>query len=352
MAVVAAAVLGVALWAPSARAAELLLGADGGSGYPADLLVIDPQTGKVTERIGPVGYSITGLAVDPTTGTLYGVTGNADITNPSFLVRIDPHTGAGTLVGDEIPTSDTGAADITFRSDGTLFGWSEDTDDLVTINKDTGLATIVGEAAHSTAGSGLAFDSAGTLWFAGDDDNGPLSNVNPATSAVTPVITMDGFGWQISALAFNGAGTLFGSRIVTTGPRAADLITIDRTTGRITSTRNQILRLDGLVFFNSSPRSITLAANKKKVKEGKNVVLSGTVASPDAACASGQTVTVNGGALGTVATAFTAADGFYSAKLPVTKQTTFQATVDTTAVCDDATSAPVTVKLKGKGKKK
>jgi hypothetical protein len=351
MVAAAGLVAALALGAPTAKASELLLGTDGGSGYPADLLVIDPQTGKITERIGPVGYSITGLAQDPATGILYGVTGAADITNPSFLVRIDPHTGAATLIGDEIPTSDTAAADITFRADGTLFGWSEDTDDLVTINKDTGLATVVSNSAHSTSGSGIAFDSAGTLWFAGDDDNGPLSNVNPATGLVSPVVTMDGTtGWQISALAFNGAGTLFGSRVVTTGPRAADLITIDRTTGHITSTHNQILRLDALVFVNSQTRSITLHANKKKVKQGKNVVLSGAVTSPDPGCAAGQTVTIATQA-GAVATAATAADGSYSAKLPVTKAATFQATVGTTAICDDATSAPTKVKVKPGGKR-
>jgi hypothetical protein len=52
-----------------------------------------------------------------------------------------------------------------------------------------------------------------------------------------------------------------------------------------------------------------------------------------------------------VATAATAADGSYSAKLPVTKTTTFQATVDTTAICDDATSAPAKVKIKSGGKR-
>jgi hypothetical protein len=63
---------------------EVLYGGNGSGGRPADLLVVDPATGSVTENVGPVGFSVTGLADDPTTGTLYGVTGGkAATTSPT-----------------------------------------------------------------------------------------------------------------------------------------------------------------------------------------------------------------------------------------------------------------------------
>src|SRR6516225_9985946 len=111
------------------------------------------------------------IAEDPRTGILYGVTA------PGFLppsgtirqlIRIDKITGRGTVIGPLGPTGFRfGIADITFRSDGTLFGWSENSDDLVTINTATGAATIVANAGISTFGSGLKFDANGILYLAG-----------------------------------------------------------------------------------------------------------------------------------------------------------------------------------------
>ena len=49
-----------------------------------------------------------------------------------YLITIDKTTGAGTMVGDRIPLDPSPVPDITFTSDGTLFGWSKATDDLET----------------------------------------------------------------------------------------------------------------------------------------------------------------------------------------------------------------------------
>ena len=155
-----------------AQAPERLLGADGGDGIAGNLVVLDPATGAVTSTVGPVGFPVTGLAVDPADGVIYGSTG-AESDPQGALITINRDTGAGTLIG-EVAGGDP-AADLTFLN-GTLFGWIERTPkDLATIDKATGAATIVGDSGLTqTRGSGLAAAPDGTLYYTGSDDNGTL----------------------------------------------------------------------------------------------------------------------------------------------------------------------------------
>ena len=136
-------------------------------------------------------------------------------TNTVSLITIDRTTGAGTFVGKERPDNE-GAADITFTPDGTLYGWLEPgTDSLVTIDKATGAATIVGDSGLNTYGSGIASNSSGVLYFAGEGSQGPLRTVDRSTGLTTQVATLNGPDPDpgISALAFDAAGMLFGSRL-------------------------------------------------------------------------------------------------------------------------------------------
>lgn len=255
--VLVSSLLGVAT--ASAQTPELLYGADGAQGNLSNLYVINPATGAVSQTIGPIGFAVTGLAIDPTTGILYGATSrstNLGATNPGHIITINKSTGAGTLVGDEDPSSTESSADLTIAPNGTMYGWLEPgTDDLITIDKATGLATVVGESGQSTAGSGLASDSAGTLFFAGEEDSGPLQTVNPTTGAVNTVANMNGTtDNEIGALAFNEAGTLFGSRIDTGAtPATTDLITINTSTGAVNVVGASVNRLDAIVFQPSVP---------------------------------------------------------------------------------------------------
>jgi hypothetical protein len=88
--VLSASACGLLAWAGSASA-ELLLGANGAGNRPANLLVLDPSTGGVIRTVGPIGYGVTGLSIDPKTGTLYGVTGRNDdpgtAPNPGALIK-------------------------------------------------------------------------------------------------------------------------------------------------------------------------------------------------------------------------------------------------------------------------
>jgi hypothetical protein len=356
--------------AATASAKEVLYGAgsDGDGGSPSTLYILNPSTGGVLQSIGPIGFSVTGLAVDPTDGTLFGSTGRATsggATNPGSLVKINRTTGAGTLVGDVRPDTEA-AGDITFTPGGALFGWLVPTsNDLVTIDKGTAAASIVGDSGIGTIGSGLASSPSGILLHAALD-SGPLYAINPATGVGTAGPTLSGTsGLQIPALSFNTAGTLFGSRLDygSTGPRPSELITIDTTTGTITSIGPSVSRLDALAFADST-RTITFEAAKKKarkaasapltIKRGGKVRLFGNLSAKSlTGCEANQTVGVQRrkpkqATFTTFAQVQTDAGGNFSITKRVKKTFLYRAVVGETTACGDAASNSNKVRAKTK----
>lgn len=249
------------------------------SGGDASLYTINPSTG-LASLVGPLrvptsaltniggsapvcppgvaanGGGVGAIAENPLTGILYGVTA------PGFcppagttrhLVTIDKRTAQVTVIGALGPTGFRfGIADITFRSDGTLFGWSENSDDLITIDINSGQATIVSNAGISTFGSGLKFDASGILYLAGGGGNGNFYTVNPATGLTTTLGTLSGCpypGFPIPALAIQpGTNTIFGINRVFPPTATAQLIKIDPTTRACTSVGFTRPQLDGLAW--------------------------------------------------------------------------------------------------------
>jgi FG-GAP-like repeat/FG-GAP repeat len=233
--------------------AQILYGAESGANSP--LYIVQPTTGQVA-AIGNIGFGVSALAVHPGTGVLYGVTAQAaaDIFTRS-LIRIDRTTGAGTLIGP-IGLGFGGVADMAFRADGTLFGWSESTDDLITIDINTGAGTIVGNANISTRGSGLAFDSSGTLYLAGNNANGPLRTVDTATGLTTVVATLNGSPaptQPIASMKFRpGTNVIYATNRILLqfqpGGPATNLVTINPVTGLITNIGPTAPGLDALAW--------------------------------------------------------------------------------------------------------
>jgi hypothetical protein len=372
LAVLFASACGMLVLAGPASAGQLLYAADGAGGNPSNLLILNPDTGAVIRSVGPIGHAVTGLAIDPKTGTLYGATGRStDLgePNPVSLITINRTTGAGTVVGKERPNNE-GVADITFTPDGTLYGWLEpNTDDLVKIDKATGVATVVGDSGLDTYGSGLASNSSGVLFFAGEGEDMPLRTVDPNTGLTTVVATMNGdtvLQRGISALAFNSTNTLFGSRLPSNSPPFnSDLITIDTSSGAITSKGTSIDRLDALVFTGAT----SLVLQKKLKSHGTKVSLSGQLSAPgDQGCVAGQAVQIQRKKLGGASAAkkkkkkkaatfvlfrtlTTDAAGNFSTKTKVKKTFKYRAVLPQSNVCADATSNVQKVKGKKKHKK-
>lgn len=239
--------------------AEKLFAADGGEGADSTLYILNPATGAVASTVGPIGFSITGLAYDPTTRVLYGSTGNGAASSKRSLVRIDTTTGAGTLIGPF--NTNTPMADLTFGASGVLFGWSgfQGKRGLYTIDVATGAATFVGPNTGRGSfldGNGLASDAAGNLFGGASDDAGSaaLFSVNSTTAVSTFIANLTPFVGEpaasVSALAFDSTGTLFGVFLnINTDPFASFLVTIDTTTGATTNRGQSVDRLDAIAFL-------------------------------------------------------------------------------------------------------
>jgi hypothetical protein len=248
---------------PSAWA-QVLYGADGAGGNLSNLYTLNPATGGTISTVGPIGFAVTGLAVHPVSGVLYGSVGRQSPVSPGSLITIDKVTGLGTLVGSFGVPGHT-MADLAFTSDGTLYGWAEPgRDTLHTIDLTTGQATQVGESGIGTLGSGLAA-TAQAFFLAGDGAGGRLYGIDRTTGRATAVRFSSGgpngsvsallgdnltgpSNRSIPALTFGPGGVLFGVTLSNFGGGPASLVTIDPVTGAVTVLGPTVDNLDAIVF--------------------------------------------------------------------------------------------------------
>jgi len=161
----------------------------------SDLVKIDPNTGALLQDIGPItagttALQIADLAVQPGTGTLFGISASSsgDFSAAGNLYTINTKTGAATLVG---ATGDFFGA-IAFGPDGTLYLNSADLDamgnivntELKTLNP-TNAKTLTMVATLDPPGAlAVRFDGA---IFAGNGDAGKIYTINPLTGKETTV---------------------------------------------------------------------------------------------------------------------------------------------------------------------
>ncbi len=168
-----------------AAAVPALYGTFGKGEYSTSTLVeIDEDTGEILRFIGQIGFTVNGLAWDRTTGRLYASTSTQD---PSYngLIEIDMATGAGTAIGvDGWGFGSAAITNITVNSSGQMYGWTEQGDDLVIINKSTGIATVIGNSGISTWANGLAFDIYDNLYMINGDGQYYYMNTSTGTGAL------------------------------------------------------------------------------------------------------------------------------------------------------------------------
>jgi hypothetical protein len=233
----------------TAADAQTLYAATGSHGTPGELYTVDLNTNTFTE-VAPItlagsgnAIGITGLAFNPITGVLYGVTVNNTAngnTLNAHLVTIDPVTGVATDKGAlGIPVSD-----ISFSSNGTLYGFQTGTQtasgvSLLTINQTTGSANPIGATDLTfTLGGGLAVNPNGTVYLSATGTGGTLDTVNPSTGVRTPGPSLVGapFDGAIAAMAFNGS-TLYAANGDIAPPNGlvtdVELVTINLVNGAV-----------------------------------------------------------------------------------------------------------------------
>ena len=156
--------------------------------FISSLITIDPSTG--TSSV--VGGTVLGpsLAVDPTTGIMYASSSGG----AGLFYSINPSTGAETTIGSLVNAQ--GAPGLDFSDDGTLYatvntgGEKTGGTSLATINKSTGLVSIIGSLGVSNMGA-IAFHPNGTLYGATEKKPegpfGELYTINTTTGAATLV---------------------------------------------------------------------------------------------------------------------------------------------------------------------
>ena len=223
----------------TALAQVTLWGATGANGTTSNLYTIDPATGAGTV-VGPIGFAVTGLAVHPSTGVLYGSTTNNSAASPGSLITINKATGQGTLVGSFGASGQTHGRSHLHVGRHALRLARSRYRQPVHVNLATGAGTQVGTSGLDTFGSGLAANASNILYYAGDGNRGRFYTINRATGAPTQITaTMSGGSSpddsSISALAFSPGGVLYGV-VLDTKPAAKPtvLVTINPANGVIT----------------------------------------------------------------------------------------------------------------------
>jgi hypothetical protein len=207
------------------------------------------------------------LAFHPTTGVLYGSTGNNPSATAARLVTINPATAEVTLVGSfnagPVNSSGTPAtmADLGFDAAGNLFGiGSIGGPQLYSINTSTGQATVIGSTGFtSTTGGGLAISAAGT--FYGTPTASRFGTYNSVLGTYTDIANpaKPTGGGAYGSLDFGG-GLLYGINVGSGSPPPTYLVTINPTTGVVTALGPSANSIDAIAFQIPEPSALALFA--------------------------------------------------------------------------------------------
>lgn len=216
-------------------------GTSGGAQTP-NLYTIDPETGSITSTIGPTGHDIVSIAMDPTSGILYGGIDSTDVAGgaPYNLVSIDTSTGASTLLGAITSSGpvEHEMSDLAFTSAGVLYGWSTIDESVYTIdisscNGVTCDAMYVGNTgtgSYGVSGTGITFDSGDNLYNTplGDDYLVQLSPVDATITGFQSILNASGSSYPVGGLTADPKDRLFAVRR-NYGSSPSDLVTITNT---------------------------------------------------------------------------------------------------------------------------
>ena len=142
----------------------------------SQFLRLNPDTGQAI-GIGATGFNTNGLAVSEE-GTVYGGT------TAGQLIKIDPVTGVGTLIGP-FGGGMTSGGDLVLDANGVLYGAlnSGNTVALARIDRNTGVATVIGGTGFNNL-YGLAIHCCRLYGCTG---SGELLHINAANGAANVI---------------------------------------------------------------------------------------------------------------------------------------------------------------------
>ena len=214
----------------------------------------------------PIG--VTGMAVHPTTGVLYGITSEQSPNNPRSLVIIDPNNGGATLVGDLGRVG----SDIAFDAKGTLYVWLPGSSQLGTVNLSNAEVVPVGKPGPAGSPAGIAIDPSGMVYVTSKGASGTLDNVDLATGAlqIGPALTGAPFSTQINSMSFSPSGLLLAVNSNGGSPANTRLVAINTGTGAVATIGALPDDTDALAFTGTGPN---LAPTLSTMSPGGRVVI-------------------------------------------------------------------------------
>jgi hypothetical protein len=171
----------------------------------SNLVRINPDTGalisSVPIRIGSTPISVGDLAIQPGTNAIFGIHSNADQGQfpGGLLLRIDPSTGAATIIG---PTGQNVGGGLAFAPDGTLYHIAFG---LFTLNPQTG-AVLTSRPLNVSGHDGLGVRPSDGALFAprlGPAGGNEIHVIDPVAGTST-LLGLTGAG-SVSDIAFRPA---------------------------------------------------------------------------------------------------------------------------------------------------
>lgn len=182
---------------------------------------------------GGGAVAITGLAVEPTTRTFYGITSNLSPNMPQSLVTLDPRTGGLAVIGH----LDSPGTDIVFDHGGRLLMWLPATRQAAVVDLKTARVTPMGTPGPPDAFGGLAVDMLGVAYVTPGGALGSLDTIDLKTGEIKPGPPLKGapYPGAITAMTFTPSGLLIAINSNVGSPAAAKLVTINTSTGAVST---------------------------------------------------------------------------------------------------------------------
>ena len=176
-----------------------------GNDFNGVLYNVNVSTGAAVSPRSTGIASLAGIAFDPFTGVLFGLT--TRVSTPSnSLVRIDRSTGAFEIIGitglEMIAEGDIAFDPLTGLLHGIGNGTFESGRELFTLDTLSGAASVIGLLPGFSDYSALAFNSRGEL-FAIDSYNDTLLTLDPKTGTIWSTQKLNVNLGNVAGLAFD-----------------------------------------------------------------------------------------------------------------------------------------------------
>lgn len=208
----------------------------GGAQSGARLFSMELPSGPVTV-VGALladgkPLTVSGMALHPISGVLYGITSESSPHHPGTLVTIDLQSGNTTVVG----RLDKPGSDIAFDAQGTLFMWLRETSQLGSVDTATARVTPVGPVQPASEPGGITLDANGMVYVISSGGAGSVDHVDPITGVTTrgPTITGAPYAAGINSITHTPDGYILAINSNRGVPAKSLLIRIDPASGQAT----------------------------------------------------------------------------------------------------------------------